>query len=87
MSSSWCALSSRLAGVPRYNNASRARSSVPLEVGKGWPLSGLKRLTVGNIMSGSRACWFSLAAKVRPLAPCIVQHKRLGIIQAATCKA
>ncbi len=51
-------------------HSSRCIDSLPFEVGRGWPLSGLKRLTVGNIMSGSSACWFSLAASVRPLAPC-----------------
>ena len=46
------------------------RGASPFEVGRGWPLLGLKRFTRGNIMSGSSACWFSLAASVSPLAPC-----------------
>jgi hypothetical protein len=42
--------------------------------GKGRPLLGLKRLTVGNIMSGSSACWLSRAASVGPLPPCRQPH-------------
>lgn len=49
--------------------------SLPLTVGSGRPLLGLKRLTVGNIMSGSSAFWFSRAASVTAFAPCTPPFK------------